>query len=211
MLQHVNGSWLPTFVSVCLVVTLGGQTLYISFGVVNNMVVSAVLGTSFMDFATTNIATQEQRVELLNRTKVVIRRDAARKGNPAASIIAVSVCPQGSTSKLKPARKTCLQPGPIVHISMRSTYKGHGYVKGSPPFDHNNGEQVAQGPAIIVAREPFTVHVMQLSATPFRLTTVEYQREVRIPTPRSGRFVGTRPMFRGNQVPLEKSCPLLGG
>ena len=80
MFHDVNGGWLPIVGSGCLGVALGGQTSCISFGVVDNMSVPAILGASFMDIATKNIATQEQHVELLNGTKVPIRRDGARKG-----------------------------------------------------------------------------------------------------------------------------------
>ena len=66
--------------TLCLGVALGGQTFYISFGAVDNMSVPAILGASFMDIATENIATQEQHVEFLHGTKVPIRRDGARKG-----------------------------------------------------------------------------------------------------------------------------------
>ena len=66
MLRGVNGGWLPIVCSVRLGVAFGGQTSYISFRVVDKMSVPAILGASFMDIATKNIATQEQHVELLN-------------------------------------------------------------------------------------------------------------------------------------------------
>ena len=110
MFHDVNGGWLPIVGAVCLGVTLGGQTSYISFGVVNNMSVPAILGTSFIDVATKNIATQEQHVELLNGTKEPIKRRGAPKGHPDASISAVCACPAGVAAQLKPARKTWLQP-----------------------------------------------------------------------------------------------------
>jgi len=92
MFHDVNGGSLPIVGSVCLGVALGGQTSYISFGVVDNMNVPAVLGASFMDIAIQNIATQQQHVELLNGIKVPIRRDGARKGHPIASVSAVCAC-----------------------------------------------------------------------------------------------------------------------
>lgn len=58
MFHNVNGGWLPIVGSVCLGVTLGGQTSYISFGIVNNLSVPAALVTSFMEVATKIIATQ---------------------------------------------------------------------------------------------------------------------------------------------------------
>jgi len=171
MCHDVNGGWLPIVRAVCLGVALGGQTSYISFGVVDNMSVPAVLGASFMDIATKNIATQEQHVELLNGTKVPIRRNGARKGHPIASVSAVCACPQGGTAKLRPSQKTWVQPGTIAHIPVKSTYTAHGFVTGRPPLYHNHGIQVAQGPAIMVAGKPITVQVMHLGATPLRLTT----------------------------------------
>jgi len=57
MFHDVSGGWLPIVGAVCLGVTFGGQTSYISFGVVNNMSVRAILGTSCFDVATKNIAT----------------------------------------------------------------------------------------------------------------------------------------------------------
>jgi len=72
---------------------LGGQTSNIIFGFVDNMSVPTILGTSFMDIATKNIATQEPHVELLNDTKVPILRDGAREGHPVASVSAVCACP----------------------------------------------------------------------------------------------------------------------
>jgi len=72
MFHDVNGGWLPIVGKVCLGVALGGQNSYISFGFVDNMSVPAVLGASFMDIATKNIATQEQHVELLTGTKVLL-------------------------------------------------------------------------------------------------------------------------------------------
>ena len=72
MFHDVNGGWLPIVGSVCLGVALGGQTSYISFGVVDSMSVPAILGASFMNVSTKNIATQEQHAELLNGTKVPI-------------------------------------------------------------------------------------------------------------------------------------------
>jgi len=80
--HDVNGGWLSIVGAVCLGVTLGGQTSYIFFGVVNNMSVPAILGTSFIDVATKNIATQEQHVELLEGTKVPINRRSAPRGRP---------------------------------------------------------------------------------------------------------------------------------
>jgi len=157
MFHDVNGGWLPIVGSVCLGVALGGQTSYISFGVVDNMSVPAILGASFMDSATKNIETQEQHVELLNGTKVPIRRDGARKGHPIASVSAVCACPQGGTAKLRPARKAWVKPGTIAHIPAKGTYTGHGFVTGRPLLYHNHGIKVAQGPAIMVAGEPITV------------------------------------------------------
>jgi len=106
MFHDVNGGWLHIVGSVCRGVALGGQTSYFFFGVVDNMSVPTIMGTSFMDIATKNIATQEQHAELLNGTKVPIRRDGALKGNPVASVSAVCACPDGGTSKLRPAQKT---------------------------------------------------------------------------------------------------------
>jgi len=171
MFHDVNGGWLPIVGSVCLGVALGSQTSYISFGVVDNMSVPAILGASFMGIATKNIATQEQHVELLNGTKVSIRRDGARKGHPIASVSAVCACPQGGTAELRPARKTWVEPGAITHISVKGTYTGHGFVTGRPLLYPNHGIQVAQGPDIMVAGEPITVQVIHLGATPLRLTT----------------------------------------
>jgi len=133
MFHDVNGGWLPIVGSVCLGVALGGQTSYIAFGGVDSMSVPAILGASFMDIATKNIATQEQHVELLNGAKVPIRRDGSRKGHLIASVSAVCACPQGGTAKLRPARKTCVQPGTTSHIPVKSTYTGHGFVTGRPP------------------------------------------------------------------------------
>jgi len=171
MFHDVNGGWLPIVGSVCLGVALGGQTSYICFGVVDNMSVPAILGTSFMDIATLSIATQEQHVELLNGTKVTIRKGGARKGHPVASVSAVCACPQGGTVKLRPAQKTWVQPGTSTHIFVKSNYTGHGFITGRPPLYHNHGIQVAQGPAIMVAGEPLTVQVIHLGAAPLRLTS----------------------------------------
>jgi len=171
MFHDVFGGWLPIVGSVCLGVALGGQTSDISFGVVDNISVPAILGASFMDIATKNIETREQHVELLNGTNVPIRRDGARKGHPTASVSKICACPQGGTAKLRPARKTWVKPGTIAHIPVKGTYTGHGFVTGRPLLYHNHGIQVAQGPAIMVAGEPITVQVMHLGATPLRLTT----------------------------------------
>jgi len=171
MFHDANGGWLPVVGSVCLGVALGGQTSYIFFGVVHNISVPAILGASFMDIATKNIATQEQPVKLLNGTEVPIRRHGARKGHPSSSLSAVCACPAGGTAMLRPARKTWVQPGTIAHISVKKTYTGHGFVTGRPPLYHNDGTQVAQGPAIMVTDEPMTVQVMHLGATTLWLTT----------------------------------------
>jgi len=74
MFHDVNGDWLLIVVAVCLGVTLGGQTNSISCEVLHNLSVPAILGTSFIDVSTKNIATQEQHVELLDGTKVPIKR-----------------------------------------------------------------------------------------------------------------------------------------
>ena len=87
-----------------------------------------------MDFVAKHIATQEKHVDLLNSTNVRIRRDGALKGHPVASISAVLAFPEWVTAKLRPARKTWVQPGTIAHIPLVSAYTGHGYVKGRPPF-----------------------------------------------------------------------------
>jgi len=171
MFHDVNGGWLPIVVSAFLGVAFGSQNSYISFGVVENMSVPAVLGTPFMDIATKIIATQAQHVELLNGTKVPIRRDGARKEHQVASVSAVCACPQGNTAKLRPFRTTWVQPGTIVHIPVNSTYMEHGFVTGRPSLYHKHEVQVSQGPSIMVAGEPLTVQVMQLGTTPLRLTT----------------------------------------
>jgi len=171
MFHDVNGGWLPIESSLCLGVALRGQASYISFGVVDKMSVPAILGASFMDIATKNIATQEQHVGLLNGTRVPIRRDGARKGHPNAAVSAVCACPQGRTAKLRPARKTWVIPGTITHIPVKGSCTGHGFVTGRPLLYHNHGIQVAQRPAIMVSGEPITVQVMHLGATPLRLTT----------------------------------------
>jgi len=171
MFHDVNGGWLPIVGSVCLGVAFGGQTSYISFGVDDNMSVPAILGASFLDIATKNIATQEQHVELLIGTKVPMRRDGAREGHLIASVSAVCACPQGGTAKLRPERKTWVKPGTIAHIPVKGTYTGHGFVTGRPLLYHNHGIQFAQRPAIMVAGDPITVQVMHLGATPLRLTT----------------------------------------
>jgi len=154
MLHDVNGGWLPNVGSVCLGAALGDQTSYTFFGVVDNMSVPAILSASFMDIAPRNIANQEQHVELLNGTKVPIRRDGARKGPPSASVSPVCACPQGGTAKLRPARKTWGKPGTITHIPVKGTCTGHGFVTGRPLLYHNHGIQVVQGPAIMAAGEP---------------------------------------------------------
>jgi len=110
-------------------------------------------------------------VELLDGTKVPIKRRKAPTGRPDPSISAVCACPEGLTAQLKPARKTWVQPGTIAHVPVRSTYTGHGLVRGRPPLYHKHGLQVAQGPAIIMADEPITIQVMHLGVTPLRLTT----------------------------------------
>jgi len=74
MFHDVNGDWLLIVVAFCLGVTLGGQTNSISCEVLHNLSVPAILGTSFIDVSTKNIATQEQHVELLDGTKVPIKR-----------------------------------------------------------------------------------------------------------------------------------------
>jgi len=132
MFHDVNGGWLPVVGSVCLGVALGGQTSYISFGVVDNTSVPAIQGASFLDIATKNIATQEQHVELLNGTRVPIQRDGAHKGHPTASVSAACACPQEGTAKLRPARKTRVKPGTIAHIPVKGTYTRHGFVTGRP-------------------------------------------------------------------------------
>ena len=110
-------------------------------------------------------------MELLNGTKVPIKRRGAPQGLPNASISAVCACPDGATAQLKPAKKTWVQPGPIAHVPVRSTYTGHGLVKGRPPLYHKHGIQVARGPAILMANDPITIQVMHLGVTPLRLTT----------------------------------------
>jgi len=87
MFHDVNGGWLPIVGSVCLGAALRGQTSYIYFRFVDNMSVPTILGTSVMDIATKMIATQEQHVELLNGTKVPIRRDDSRKVHPVARYV----------------------------------------------------------------------------------------------------------------------------
>jgi len=90
MFHDVNGGWLPIVGSVCLGVALGGQTSYISFGFVDNMIVPAVLGASCMDIATKNIASQEQHVELLNvpryRSEETVPARATRSRQSARSV-----------------------------------------------------------------------------------------------------------------------------
>ena len=171
MLHDVNGGWLHIVGAVCLGVTLGGETSFIFLGVVNNMSVPAILGNSFLDVATKNIATQERHVEFLNGTKVPIKRRGAPRTRPDTSISAVCAFPEGTSAQLKPARKTWVQPGTIAHVPVRSTYTGHGLVKGRPALYYKHGIQVAQGPAIMMANEPVTIQVMHLSVTPCRLTT----------------------------------------
>jgi len=171
MFHEVNGGWIPIAGAVCFAVTLGGRTSYISFGVVNNMSVPATLGTFFIDVATKNIATQEQHVELLDGTKVPIRRREAPEGRPDPSLSAICPCPERLTALLKPGRKTWVQPGTISHVPVRSTCPGHGLVRGRPPIYHKHGLQVAQGLAIMIANEPITTRVMHLGVTRLRLTT----------------------------------------
>ena len=110
-------------------------------------------------------------MELLNGTKITIRRDDARKGYPVASFSAVGACPQGATDKVRPTQKTWVQPGTTALIPVKMTNTGHGFLTGRPPLYLNHRVQVAQGPAIMVAGEPLTVQVLHLGATPMRLTT----------------------------------------
>ena len=151
--------------------TLEGQTSYISFGVVDNMTVPAILGTSLIDVATENIATQEQHVELLDGTMVQIKRRGAPRERPDLSISVVCACPKGTTAQLKPARKTWLRPGTIAYVPVRRTYTGHGLVRERPPLYHKHGIQVAQGPAMMMANEPRNIQVMHLGVMPLWLTT----------------------------------------
>jgi len=85
------------------------------------MSVPAILGTSFLDVATKNIATQQQYAELLNGTKVPIKRRGAPRGRPDTSISVVCACPEAASAQLKPARKTWVQPGTIARVPVRST------------------------------------------------------------------------------------------
>jgi len=110
-------------------------------------------------------------VELLDGTKVPIKGREAPRGRPDPSISAVCACPEGLTAQLKAARKTWVQPGTMAHVPVRSTYTGHGLVRGRPPLNHKHGLQVAQGPAIMMANEPIAIQVMHLGVTPLRLTT----------------------------------------
>ena len=109
-------------------------------------------------------------MELLNGTKVPITRRGAPRGRPDAFISVVCACTAG-TAALKPAPKTWVQPGPIAHVSVRSTYTGHGLVKGRPSLYHKHGMQIAQGPTIMMANEPITVQVTHLGVMPLRRTT----------------------------------------
>jgi len=122
LFHAVNGGWLPIVGPVCLGVTLGGQNSCISFRVVNNMSVPSILGTSFIDVATKNIATQEQHVELLNGAKVPIKRRGSPRGRPDASTSVVCACLGGTSAQFKLARKTRVQPGTIADVAVRSTY-----------------------------------------------------------------------------------------
>jgi len=171
MFHDVNVGWLPIVGAFCLGVTLAGQTSYICFGVVNNMSVLAILGTSFIDVATKNIATQEQHVELLDGTEVPIKRKEAPRGRSDPSFSVVCACPEGLTSQLKPARKTWVQPETIANVPVRITYTGHDLERGRPPIYHKHGLQVAQGPTIMMANEPITIQVMHLGVTPLRQIT----------------------------------------
>ena len=119
--HDVNLSWPPLVGSVCLSVALRGPNSYLSVCAFDHMSVPAIPGASFMDISTKNTATQEQHVELLNGCKVPIRRECSRNGHPIASVSAVCACLQGGTSKLMPARTTCVQPGTIAHIPVKST------------------------------------------------------------------------------------------
>jgi len=110
-------------------------------------------------------------VELLDGKKVPIKRRGAPRGRPDPSISAVCAFPVGLTAQLKPARKTWVQPGKIAHVPVRSTYTGHGLLRGRPPLYHKHGLQVAQGPAKMMENEPITIEVMHLGVTPLRLTT----------------------------------------
>jgi len=134
------------------------------------MSVPAILGTSFIDVATKNIATQEQHVELVNGTKVPIKRRGVPRGRPDASISVICACPEGTSDQLKPARTTWVQPGTFAHVPVRSTYKRHGLVKWRPALYHKNGIQVAQGPAMMMENEPIAIQVIYLGVTPLRLT-----------------------------------------
>jgi len=110
-------------------------------------------------------------VDLLDGTKVPIKRRGAPRGRPDPSISAVCGCLEGLMAQLKPARKTWVQPGTIAPVPVRSTCTGRGLVRGRPPLYHKHGLQVAEGPAIMMANEPITIQVMHLGVTPLRLTT----------------------------------------
>jgi len=110
-------------------------------------------------------------VELLDGPEVPIKRRGAPRERPDPSILAVCACPEGLTAQLKPARKTRVQLGTIAHVPVRSTFTGHGLVRGRPPLYHKRGLQVAQGPAIMMANEPITIQVMHMGVTPLRQTT----------------------------------------
>jgi len=114
---------------------------------------------------------QEQKHEEDRRAEA---RQVCRAARPAPRkyvTAAVTACPEGLTSQLKPARKTWVQPETIANVPVRITYTGHDLVRGRPPIYHKHGLQVAQGPTIMMANEPITIQVMHLGVTPLRQIT----------------------------------------
>ena len=105
MFHDVNEGWLPIVGSVFLGMALGGQTSYIFFGVVDNMSVPAILGTSFMDIATKNIGTQEQHVELLMVPRYQYDETVPARGTRSRqSVMSVRVPKGAQLSEVRPGR-----------------------------------------------------------------------------------------------------------
>lgn len=131
-----------------------------SFGVVDNMSVPVILGSSFGDTEEKTISTEEHTVTPKTGTVVPILRDVPEEDpvlvqwNPACD------CLLRQSGKLDLNTSSKLKTGTVPYVPVTGTLQGHGLIEGHSKVASKDRVHVAYGPGELEKGIPYYVQLM---------------------------------------------------
>lgn len=155
----MNGGLLPIIGTVILWVSVGTERVPICFGVVRNMSVPEILGSTLIDYHTHRVCTEDQTVELKNGEILPILTGNAHRRKPRPNRAALCDCYTGSASPQRRTRKTRVPANSIAFIWVVTKLVGAGLAVHKKALFLKHGIHLASGPVLSDSGRPFLVQI----------------------------------------------------